>query len=45
MNFVNYDFYARKQKGIQETIFDKQLRFKFVRVSIEVNLILTCRSL
>ena len=44
MNFVNYDFYARKQKGIQETIFDKHLQLKLVRVSIEVNLILTCRS-
>ena len=42
--FVYCGFYARKLAGIQETILDKYLQFRLVRVSIEVNLILTCRS-
>ena len=35
---------CKKQAGIQENILDKQLQFRLVRVSIEVNLILTCWS-
>ena len=34
---VYIGFYIRKQTGIQETIFDKHLKLKLVRVSIEVN--------
>ena len=32
------------QGNKKESIFDKHLQIKLVRVSIEVNLILTCRS-
>ena len=42
--FVFCGFYVRYKQKFKKTILDKHLQFRLVRVSIEVNLILTCRS-
>ena len=42
--FVFCGFYVRYKPEFKKTILDKHLQFRLVRVSIEINLILTCRS-
>ena len=42
--FVFCGFYVRYKQEFKKTILDKHLQFRLVRVNIEVNLILTCRS-
>ena len=42
--FVFCGFYVRYKQEFKKTILDKHLQFRLVRVSIEINLILTYRS-